>query len=97
MRKGDKGLKIQYKVGDKILSLRFDTIEEFLKKDFLQSNNPATATNNTRLSDVQWNKQRIDNCIGYKVSKVKELLKNFNPNGLIRKRSISYRLCSRKN
>lgn len=85
MRKGDKGLKIQYKIDEKILSLRFNTIEEFFEKDFSQSDNPMAATNNTRLFDVRWNKQRIDNCVGYKISKVKELLENFNHNGLIRK------------
>lgn len=89
MRRNDKGLKIQYKVGEKFLSLRFKTIEDFLKKDFSQNNNPMAATNDTKLSDVRWNKQSIDNCIDHKISEVKDLLKNFNPNDIIRKEIYS--------
>ena len=47
MRRKDKKFKIQYKVDDKILSLRFETIRDFLETDFPKNNNPMSPTNDT--------------------------------------------------
>lgn len=89
MFKKDKCLKIKYKVGEKILSLRFSTIEEFLGKDFSKTKNPMAPTLDTELSGVSWYNKPIDICTNHKLSEVKAILANFNLNGLIRKKIYS--------
>lgn len=42
MFKAQRGLKICYKVEDKILSQHFKTIEDFLQTEFPKSNNPLS-------------------------------------------------------
>ena len=59
MRRKDKKFKIQYKVDDKVLSLRFETIRDFLETDFPKNNNPMSPTNDTELLSVTWHKQAL--------------------------------------
>lgn len=89
MFKAQRGLKIYYKIGNRTLSQHFKIIEDFLQTKFPKNDNPLSPTNNTQLCDVRWNMIQIDKCVGRKISKVKELLKDFNPNGLIRKEIYS--------
>lgn len=88
MRKKDKNFKIQYKVDDKILSLRFETIQDFLETVFPKNNNPLSPTNDTELLFVTWYKQSLFEK-SYKLSEVKTLLKDFNPTKLLRKETYS--------
>ena len=76
MRKKDKKLKIQYKVDDKILSLRFETIQDFLETDFSKNNNPMSPTNNTELLSVTWHKQPLFEK-SFKLGEVKKAFKRF--------------------
>lgn len=89
MFKAQRGLKIYYKIGNRTLSQHFKIIEDFLQTKFPKNDNPLSPTNNTQLCDVRWNMIQIDKCVGRKISEVKELLKDFNPNGLIRKEIYS--------
>lgn len=89
MFKAQRGLKIYYKIGNRTLSQHFKIIEDFLQTKFSKNDNPLSPTNNTQLCDVRWNMIQIDKCVGRKISEVKELLKDFNPNGLIRKEIYS--------
>jgi 5-methylcytosine-specific restriction endonuclease McrA len=88
MRKKDKNFKIQYKVDDKILSLRFETIQDFLETVFPKNNNPLSPTNDTELLSVTWHKQQLFEK-SYKLGEVKTLLKDFNPTKLLRKETYS--------
>ena len=89
MFKAQRGLKIYYKIGNRTLSQHFKIIEDFLQTKFPKNDNPLSPTNNTQLCDVRWNMIQIDKCVGRKISEVKELLKDFNPNGLIRREIYS--------
>lgn len=89
MFKAQRGLKIYYKIGDKTLSQHFKIIEDFLQTKFPKNDNPMSPTNSTQLCDVRWDMSQIDKCVGRKISEVKELLKDFTPNGLIRKETYS--------
>lgn len=88
MRRKDKKFKIQYKVDNKILSLRFETIQDFLETDFPKNNNPLSPTNDTELLSVTWYKQPLFEK-SFKLGEVKMLLKDFNPTKLIRKETYS--------
>lgn len=88
MRKKDIKLKIRYKVDDKILSLRFKTIQDFLETDFPKKGNPMSPSNNTKLLSVTWDKQPLfEQC--YSLSETKNLLKDFDQKRLIRKETYS--------
>ena len=88
MRRKDKKFKIQYKVDDKILSLRFETIQDFLETDFPKNNNPLSPTNDTELLSVTWYKQPLFEK-SFKLGEVKTFLKDFNPTKLLRKETYS--------
>lgn len=88
MRRKDKKFKIQYKVDDKVLSLRFETIRDFLETDFPKNNNPMSPTNDTELLSVTWRKQPLFEK-SFKLGEVKTLLKDFNPTKLLRKEIYS--------
>ena len=88
MRRKDKKFKIQYKVDDKILSLRFETIQDFLETVFPKNNNPLSPTNDTELLSATWHKQPLFEK-SYKLGEVKTLLKDFNPTKLFRKETYS--------
>ena len=88
MRRKDKKFKIQYKVDDKVLSLRFETIRDFLETDFPKNNNPMSPTNDMDLLSVTWHKQPLFEK-SFKLGEVKTLLKDFNPTKLLRKEIYS--------
>lgn len=88
MRRKDKKFKIQYKVDDKVLSLRFETIRDFLETDFPKNNNPMSPTNDMELLSVTWHKQPLFEK-SFKLGEVKTLLKDFNPTKLLRKEIYS--------
>lgn len=88
MRKKDKNFKIQYKFEDKILSLKFKTVQDFLHTNFRKNKNPMSPKNDTELISVTLNnKSLFKKC--YKLHEVKVLLKDFNQSGLIRKEIYS--------
>lgn len=84
MRKKDKYLKICYNVNGKILSLRFKTIQDFLDTDFPKNNSPMSPSGDTKLFSVTWYKQPLfKECVN--LSEAKKILKDADPNKLIRK------------
>lgn len=88
MRKKDKNFKIQYKFEDKILSLKFKTVQDFLHTNFRKNKSPMSPKNDTELISVTLNnKPLFKKC--YKLHEVKVLLKDFNQSGLIRKEIYS--------
>ena len=54
-----KGLKFSYKIDEKTLASKFDTIEEFLETSFPKNNNPLSPTNNTEIFCIKWKCKRI--------------------------------------
>lgn len=88
MKRKDGNFKIQYKFKDKILSLKFKTVQDFLHTNFRKTKNPVSPKNDTELISVTLNNRPLfKKC--YKLHEVKALLKDFNPNGLIRKETYS--------
>lgn len=88
MKRKDGNFKIQYKFKDKILSLKFKTVQDFLHTNFRKTKNPVSPKNDTELISVTLNNRPLfKKC--YKLHEVKVLLKDFNPNGLIRKETYS--------
>lgn len=86
--KKDKNFKIQYKFEDKILSLKFKTVQDFLHTNFRKNKNPMSPKNDTELISVTLNnKPLFKKC--YKLHEVKVLLKDFNQSELIRKEIYS--------
>lgn len=71
MFKAQRGLKICYKVEDKILSQRFKTIEDFLQTEFPKSNNPLSPTLDTEITGIKWNGSTIS--IPNKIHTVRDL------------------------
>lgn len=88
MKRKDGNFIIQYKFKDKILSLKFKTVQDFLHTNFRKTKNPVSPKNDTELISVTLNNRSLfKKC--YKLHEVKVLLKDFNPNGLIRKETYS--------
>lgn len=88
MKRKDGNFIIQYKFKDKILSLKFKTVQDFLHTNFRKTKNPVSPKNDTELISVTLNNRSLfKKC--YKLYEVKVLLKDFNPNGLIRKETYS--------
>lgn len=88
MQRKDNNLKIHYKFEDKILSLKFKTVQDFLHTNFRKNKNPMSPKNDTELISVTLNnKPLFKKC--YKLHEVKVLLKDFNQSGLIRKEIYS--------
>ena len=88
MKRKDGNFIIQYKFKDEILSLKFKTVQAFLHTNFRKTKNPVSPKNDTELISVTLNnKPLFKKC--YKLHEVKQLLKDFNPNGLIRKEIYS--------
>lgn len=71
MFKAQRGLKICYKVEDKILSQHFKTIEDFLQTEFPKSNNPLSPTLDTEITEIKWNGSTIS--IPNKIRTVRDL------------------------
>ena len=59
MRKKDKNFKIQYKFEDKILSLKFKTVQDFLHTNFRKNKNPMSPNNDTELISVTLNNKPL--------------------------------------
>lgn len=71
MFKAQRGLKICYKVEDKILSQHFKTIEDFLQTEFPKSNNPLSPTLDIEITEIKWNGSTIS--IPNKIRTVRDL------------------------
>lgn len=90
MTKQRKGLKFKYNIGDKILSQHFVELNDFLYTKFPKNNSLMSPTNETTLFDVKLDNKPISLCSGcHKLSEVKEILYNYNPNKLERKNIYS--------
>lgn len=61
MTKSRKGLKFQYKtdVSNKVLSIKFQTIEDFLETSFPKNNNPLSPKNDTEIYGITWNTHKV--------------------------------------
>lgn len=61
MTKSRKGLKFQYKTdtSNKVLSIKFQTIEEFLETSFPKNNNPLSPKNDTEIYGITWNTHKV--------------------------------------
>ena len=85
-----KGLKFSYRVGGKVLMDKYQTINDFLSTDFPKNNNPLSPIDETILFNIKWNNNPILSCSGeHKLSEIKNILKNFDPNQLKRKKVYS--------
>lgn len=70
------GLKFSYKLDGKILSNKFNTIEEFINESFPKNNNPLAPTNNTEIFCIKWKRKRITaNQYAKTVLQLKDFLK----------------------
>lgn len=88
MRKKDTKLKIKYELNNKILSLRFNTIRDFVNTNFPKNNNPMSPTNDTKIISVTWNNQKLYEK-DISLYEVKLLLRDFDTTGIIRKEIYS--------
>ena len=87
-----KGLKFSYRIGGKVLMDKYQTINDFLSTEFPKNNNPLSPIDKTILFNIKWNNNPILSCSGeHKLSEIKNILKNFDPNQLKRKRVIQLR------
>lgn len=72
-----KGLSFRYTTNDKLLSAKFDTVEEFLEEVFPKNNNPLAPTNVTEICNIKWKRKRITaNKYVKTVSQLKDFLNN---------------------
>lgn len=55
--RGNRGLKFKYKIEgiNKVLTDRYQTIEDFLKTDFPKNGNLMSPKNDTKIFDITWN------------------------------------------
>lgn len=85
-----KGLKFSYRIGGKVLMDKYQTINDFLSTEFPKNNNPLSPIDETILFNIKWNNNPILSCSGeHKLSEIKNILKNFDPNQLERKEIYS--------
>lgn len=85
-----KGLKFSYKIDGKVLMDKYQTIDDFLSTEFPKNNNPLSPIDETILFNIKWNNNPILSCSGeHKLSEIKNILKNFDPNQLERKEIYS--------
>jgi 5-methylcytosine-specific restriction endonuclease McrA len=69
------GLKINYKIGDKILMDKYQTIEDFLNTDFPKNNNQLSPKPDTEIFNITWNRHILAiNDAVQTISDLKELL-----------------------
>ena len=84
-----KGLRFNYKIDGKVLMDKYQTIDDFLSTEFPKNNNPLSPIDETILFNIKWNNP-ILSCSGeHKLSEIKNILKNFDPNQLERKEIYS--------
>ena len=85
-----KGLRFNYKIDGKVLMDKYQTIDDFLSTEFPKNNNPLSPIDETILFNIKWNNNPILSCSGeHKLSEIKNILKNFDPNQLERKEICS--------
>lgn len=85
-----KGLRFNYKIDGKVLMNKYQTIDDFLSTEFPKNNNPLSPIDETILFNIKWNNNPILSCSGeHKLSEIKNILKNFDPNQLERKEIYS--------
>ena len=85
-----KGLRFNYKIDGKVLMDKYQTIDDFLSTEFPKNNNPLSPIDETILFNIKWNNNPILSCAGeHKLSEIKNILKNFDPNQLERKEIYS--------
>lgn len=88
MQKKNTKLKIKYELNNKILSLRFNTIRDFVNTNFPKGNNRMSPRNDTIIISVTWDNQKLYEK-DISLYEVKLLLKGFDTTGLIRKEIYS--------
>lgn len=85
-----RGLRFNYKIDEKVLMDKYQSVEDFLSTEFPKNNNPMSPMNETMLFNINWNNNPILSCSGeHKLSEIKNILKNFDPNQLERKEIYS--------
>lgn len=85
-----KGLRFNYKIDGKVLMDKYQTIDDFLSTEFPKNNNSLSPIDETILFNIKWNNNPILSCSGeHKLSEIKNILKNFDPNQLERKEIYS--------
>lgn len=59
--RGNRGLKFKYEVEgiNKVLTDRYQTIEDFLETDFPKNGNPMSPKNDTKIFDITWNANKV--------------------------------------
>jgi hypothetical protein len=83
-------LRFNYKIDGKVLMDKYQTIDDFLSTEFPKNNNPLSPIDETILFNIKWNNNPILSCSGeHKLSEIKNILKNFDPNQLERKEIYS--------
>ena len=81
-----RGLRFNYKIDGKVLMDKYQSVEDFLSTEFPKNDNPMSPIDETILFNINWNNNPILSCSGeHKLSEIKKLLKNFDPNQLERK------------
>lgn len=81
-----RGLRFNYKIDGKVLMDKYQSVEDFLSTEFPKNGNPMSPIDETILFNINWNNNPILSCSGeHKLSEIKKLLKNFDPNQLERK------------
>lgn len=85
-----RGLRFNYKIDEKVLMDKYQSVEDFLSTEFPKNNNPMSPMDETILFNINWNNNSILSCSGeHKLSEIKNILKNFDPNQLERKEIYS--------
>lgn len=85
-----RGLRFNYKIDEKVLMDKYQSVEDFLSTEFPKNNNPMSPMDETILFNINWNNNPILSCSGeHKLSEIKNILKNFDPNQLERKEIYS--------
>lgn len=77
MTKSRKGLRFKYKVDgiNKELTIKFQSVEEFLETVFPKNSNPLSPTNDTEIYDITWNTHKVSiNTVVKTVSDLRDVL-----------------------
>ena len=77
MTKSRKGLRFKYRVDgiNKELTIKFQSVEEFLETVFPKNGNPLSPTNDTEIYDITWNTHKVSiNTVVKTVSDLRDVL-----------------------
>lgn len=77
MTKSRKGLRFKYRVNgiNKELTIKFQSVEEFLETVFPKNGNPLSPTNDTEIYDITWNTHKVSiNTVVKTVSDLRDVL-----------------------